>query len=89
MHKQILNRKCCYPLQKLISLLQWMKQHDLFTSSVESTLNKETLVEYLGKPVYLKKWIQGEVHEDLNIDIDLSMQYSVALNNKCKSFFLQ
>lgn len=52
-------------IQQLVFLLQWLEQHGFHTSQVFSAIDGQSVTDYRGKPVLLKKWLSGSVKEVL------------------------
>ncbi len=61
----VLEEKSMHEAHDLAHLLQWLSQHQFFTSSIYETNTGRILSEYCGKPIILKQWISGKVIEDL------------------------
>jgi len=55
--------------QKLATLLQWLAEYNFMTSKVQPSLAGEIVTQYAGKPILIKKWVQGKVYENINIDM--------------------
>lgn len=65
----IIEDKSFHEVQKLTTFLQWLAKHDFLTSSVHVTGSGETITHYMQKPVLIKNWIIGSVHENLSTDM--------------------
>ncbi|MFW2368577.1 MAG: homoserine kinase [Desulforhopalus sp.] len=50
----------------LTSILEYLYKHDFPTTRIIRTRSTESLIEYDGKPVYLKEYIEGTVKEPLS-----------------------
>ncbi len=55
--------------QQLATLLQWLEKYGFVTSKVHLSLDAETVTVYAGKPVLIKKWIEGKVCENMSGDM--------------------
>ena len=55
-------------VQRLASLLQWLGEHHFLTSSVHASITGEMVTQYAEKPILVKKWIYGTVHEYFSTD---------------------
>ena len=64
----IAEEKSFHEVQKLTTLLQWLGKHHFLTSQVHATITGETVTQHAGKPVFVKKWLYGRVHENLTTD---------------------
>ncbi len=64
----IMEEKSLPEVQKLATLIQWLGEHRFLTPPVYPTATGEMVTQYAGKPVMVKKWIYGDVHEELNAD---------------------
>ena len=64
----IAEEKSFHEVQKLTTLLQWLGKHHFLTSQVYATITGETVTQHAGKPVFVKKWLYGRVHENLTTD---------------------
>ena len=62
----IAEEKPFHEVQNLASLLQSLDENDFSTSQVQATTSGELATEYNGKPIFVKKWVFGKVHEELN-----------------------
>lgn len=51
---------------QLVHLLQWLKKHDFRTTPIRKTKKGELTSHFEKKPVFVKKYISGEVIFDLN-----------------------
>jgi len=61
--------KSLQEVQRLTALLQWLGEHDFLTSPVHASVAGEMVTQYAGKPVLVKKWVLGTVHENLSVDM--------------------
>ncbi|MEM7179735.1 MAG: homoserine kinase [Spirochaetota bacterium] len=52
-------------IERLVSLLEYLQTHQFPSSQVCYSKNRETTLEYLGKPIFLKKWIAGNIYQEL------------------------
>ena len=64
----IAEEKSFHEVQKLTTLLQWLGKHHFLTSQVHATITGEMVTQHAGKPVFVKKWLYGRVHENLTTD---------------------
>jgi len=62
----IIEEKSLLEVEKLATLIKWLGEHHFLTPPVYPTATGETVTQYGGKPVMVKKWIYGVVHEELN-----------------------
>ena len=53
-------------IKRLTTLLGYLKEHDFPTTRVVKTDAGSSLIEYQKKPVYIKKYIEGEVFDHLD-----------------------
>lgn len=74
----IVEEKSFQEVQNLASLLQWLGEHDFSTSRIQATINGKLVTEYAEKPIIVKKWVFGKVHEDLNESQLRQIGYSMA-----------
>jgi homoserine kinase type II len=71
-------KKSLAEVQKLADLLEWFKQHDFITSRVHPSKLGETVTQYKGKPILVKKWVTGTVYENLSAEMLLQIGHSIA-----------
>lgn len=61
----IIEERSSEEILQLVSLLQWLKQHDFHTSEVYFATDGRSVTNYASKPILLKKWLPGAVTEVL------------------------
>ncbi|MCH7784807.1 MAG: homoserine kinase [Bacteroidetes bacterium] len=64
----IAEEKSLQQVQNLATLLQWLGEHHFSTSQVHASITGEIVTQYAEKPILVKKWIYGTVHENFSAD---------------------
>ena len=52
----------------LANLLRWLEKYGVATSQVKMTISGELVTQYAGKPILVKKWIDGVTNKNLSLD---------------------
>ncbi len=60
------------------NLLQWFEKHGYLTCQVQATTSGELISQYNGKPIMVKKWIPGTVHENFTAEMLEQIGRSIA-----------
>lgn len=64
----IAEEKSLQEAQRLAALLQWLGEHHFLTSPVHASITGEMVTQYAEKPILVKKWVSGTVHENFSTD---------------------
>jgi len=64
----ISEEKSMHEVQRLATLLQWLGEHHFLTSQVLASITGEMVTQYAEKPILIKKWVYGTVHENFSTD---------------------
>ena len=75
----VLEEKSVAEAQNLIYLHQWLHKYGFKTSVALEKPDGQTLSLYDGKPLWVKKWINGEIHQDLTTDQLKEAGYQLAI----------
>ena len=74
----IMEDKSLQEVQKFANLLHWLGTHNFVTSLVHATVTGELITQYDSKPIMIKNWVLGKVHERFTADMLTQIGSSMA-----------